>query len=280
MKVRYLLIGVVVLFVAGVLTTSSYARYDPKTVAGIWLFDEGKGNTTADSSGNKNDGTFKGNPKWSDGKFGKCLGFDGGSTYVDCGNGESLDITKAITVMTWVKFNKIDYKGAGGSLFSIASKGNPDSVPANAGWWFSYDNRNNGQGFPYTCFGNSNGGFSGGGNCFSGYNFVFDNGVWYHLAFTIDKSIAKLYVNGDKIGADKPLSNLVLSDTSTNLCIGSYLTNYYFNGLIDDVAVFNVALAMQDIQNIMNTGLKESLFPSAVDLSGKLVATWAVIKTR
>ncbi|MEK7400673.1 MAG: LamG domain-containing protein [Candidatus Poribacteria bacterium] len=280
MKVRYLLIGVVVLFVAGVLTTSSYARYDPKTLAGIWLFDEGKGNTTADSSGNKNDGTFKGSPKWSDGKFSKCLEFDGASAYVDCGNGESLDITKAITVAAWVKFKKIDYKGAGGGLFFIASKGNPDAVAPNSGWWFSYDNRANGQGFPYTCFGNSAGGWAGGGNNFSGYNFVFDNGVWYHLAITVEKSIAKLYINGDQSGADKPLSNLVLSNTSTNFCIGSYITNYYFNGLIDDVAVFNVALTMQDIQNTMNTGLKVFLSSNAVDLSGKLVATWAVIKTQ
>ena len=49
----------------------------------------------------------------------------------------------------------------------------------------AYDNRNNGQGFPYTCFGNKNGGWAGGGNNFSGYNFVFDDGKWYHLARAI-----------------------------------------------------------------------------------------------
>ena len=42
MKVRYLLIGVVVLYVAGVLTASSYAKIDPKTCVGAWLFDEGR----------------------------------------------------------------------------------------------------------------------------------------------------------------------------------------------------------------------------------------------
>jgi hypothetical protein len=278
MKVRYLLIGVVVLFVAGVLTTSSYARLDPKTIAGMWLFDDNKGNTTADSSGNENNGIFKGSPKWSDGKLGKCLEFDGASAYVDCGNGDSLNITKAITVAAWVKFNKIDYKGAGGNLFFIASKGNPDSAAANSGWWFSYDNRTNGQGFNYTCFGNSAGGWAGGGNNFGGYTFVFDNGVWYHLAFTIEKSIAKLYINGDQSGADKTLSNLVLSNTSTNLSIGSFLAGYYFNGLIDDVAIFNVALAMQDIQGVMNTGLKVSLSSNAVSPSGKLPIMWGSIK--
>jgi hypothetical protein len=35
MKVRCLLIGVVIIFVAGVLTASSYAKIDPKTCVGI-----------------------------------------------------------------------------------------------------------------------------------------------------------------------------------------------------------------------------------------------------
>lgn len=54
----------------------------------------------------------------------------------------------------------------------------------------------------------------------------------------------------------------------------------YFNGLIDEIAVFNVPLAEQDIQSILNKGLKESLGLAAVDLSGKLTTTWANIKAR
>ena len=279
MKVKYLLIGVVVLFSASLLfAVSSEAKMDPKTIAGIWLFDEGKGKVAKDSSGNENNGTLVNDPKWVDGKFSKALTFDGGSTYVDCGNGESLDITKEITVGAWVKFNGIDYKGSAGNLFSIGAKGYPDSVPANAGWWFSYDNRTNGQGFPYSCFGNKNGGWAGGGNSFAGYNFVFTKGEWYHLAFTVAKSIAKLYINGDQLGADKPLVNLVLSDTSRNLSIGSATTSYYFNGSIDEFAIFNVSLEKQDIQTIMNTGLEKSTSFAVFDLSGKLTTTWAKIK--
>ena len=76
MRARYLLIGVAVLFAVSVLTASSYAKIDPKTCVGMWLFDEGKGDTAADSSGNKNDGTLKNNPKWVDGKLDKALSFD------------------------------------------------------------------------------------------------------------------------------------------------------------------------------------------------------------
>jgi hypothetical protein len=85
MKVRFLWIGVVVLFIAGVLTASSYARIDPKTCLGMWLFDEGKGDIAKDKSGMGNDGTITGNPKWVDGKFGKALSFNGAES-VSMGN--------------------------------------------------------------------------------------------------------------------------------------------------------------------------------------------------
>jgi hypothetical protein len=73
MKARCLLIGLVVLFVGGMLANSTHAAIDPKTIVGLWLFDEGSGNTAKDSSGNKNDGAFMGKPAWVDGKFGKAL---------------------------------------------------------------------------------------------------------------------------------------------------------------------------------------------------------------
>jgi hypothetical protein len=253
----------------------SAAIIDPETCAGIWLFNDGKGDTAKDSSGNKNDGMLKNGQKWVEGKFGKALQFDG-VNYVDCGNGASLDLTKEITVMAWVQFDGLDYKNSTGKLLTIAAKGYPDALAPHAGWWFSYDNRNNGQGFPYTCFGNKNGGWAGGGNTFSGYNSVFDDGKWYHLAITVGKSIAALYIDGIQLGADKPLVNLVLSDTSKNLTIGSAGTSWYFDGIIDEVAVFNVALTENDIGSIMTKGLEA--IGTAVFPSGKLTTTWAEIK--
>ena len=42
---------------------------------GIWLFDEGKGGTAGDTSGNGNDGAISG-AKWAEGKFGGALEFE------------------------------------------------------------------------------------------------------------------------------------------------------------------------------------------------------------
>jgi len=53
---------------------------------------------------------------------------------------------------------------------------------------------------------------------------------------------------------------------------------WYFNGIIDEFAIFNVELSDQDIKTIMDKGLGS--IQAAVDFSGKLVNTWSNIKTR
>ena len=50
-KQYQMLIGVGVVILTAYCATISYAKIDPKTVAGIWLFDEGNGKTTKDLSG-------------------------------------------------------------------------------------------------------------------------------------------------------------------------------------------------------------------------------------
>jgi hypothetical protein len=280
MKVKYSLIFVVTVFAAGLLlAVSSEAMIEPENIAGMWLFDDDQGNITEDSSGNGNDGELINGPKLVDGKFGNGLAFDGASTYVNCGNGPSLDITEEITIMAWVQFDGLDYQNSGGDLFSIGAKGYPDALTAHAGWWFSHDNRGNGQSFNYTCFGNKNGGWSGGGNNFGSHSFRFTNGEWYHLALTVGESIAKLYIDGTQLVPDKTFSNLVLSDTSMDLTIGSARTSYYFAGIIDEFAIFNIELSEKNIQNIMNDGLERATLV-AVEPAGKLARTWADIKAQ
>ena len=281
MNLRYSFFVMVTLLAVSLLfAASSQARIDPQIIAGMWLFDDDEGGIATDSSGNGNDGTLKNGADWDDGKFGSAMRFDGGSSYVDCGNKASLDLPKEITVIAWVRFDAVDYKKGSGGLFTIAAKGYPDALTPHAGWWFSHDNRNNGQTFNYTCFGNKKGGWAGGGNNFGACRFQFTKKEWYHVAFTVGKSIARLYINGEQVGADKPLANLVLSDTTKNLTIGGAGNNYCFNGLIDEFAILSVELEKDQIQTIMNDGLERSFGLVSVDAKGKLAATWASIKSR
>src|SRR5262249_17783943 len=70
---------------------------------GAWGLDEGSGTTTADQSGNHNNGTLS-NATWSaSGKFGKALSFNGTNSFVSVPDANSLDLTSGLTVEGWVK---------------------------------------------------------------------------------------------------------------------------------------------------------------------------------
>lgn len=251
-----------VLLATGLLTTSSYAIIDPETCVAMWLFDEGEGNIAEDSSGKGNNGTLINGPEWVDGKSGSALSFDGSDDYVDCGNAPSLNLGSTITAVAWVKLNSLSGKQ------TIISK-------AQSGAW----------GIEYSVttpqYSNK---FSWAPNINSGYRVIGANedaeeGVWYHLAGTYDGAKVLFYINGilqddtiDIVGSITP--------TAVQVEIGSNPpgVSNIFNGVIDEMAVFDVALGQADIQNIIDRGLKESI--TAVDLSGKLTTTWADIKTQ
>jgi hypothetical protein len=99
---------------------------------------------------------------------------------------ESLNITEKITIQAIVRFNNLDYNNNTGILYSIANKGAPDQISPHKGWWFRYDNRNNRKAFWYTCFGNTNGGYVGGGNHFGYINKIFEKDGFNFILFTID----------------------------------------------------------------------------------------------
>jgi hypothetical protein len=262
MKVKCLLIGVLVLFVTGMLTTSSYAKLDPKTILGMWLFDEGSGNVAKDSSGNKNDGKFISTPQWAAGKFGKGLMFDGATTYLNCGNSDTLRITgQTVTVAAWIKTNNNCNQGG------IIVRGNP------AAPWDGYSmsvggNLTNGQlGFWY----------GNGSNWDFSVSLVNDNN-WHHVATVFDSTQTKFYIDGKLDATVKITGKVSLDCVGQPTGIGSDQgPSRFYNGTLDELAVFNIMVEEADINNIMSKGLLSLL---AVNLSGKLSATWADIKTQ
>ena len=69
-------------------------------LAGYWKFDEGKGEQTRDSSGNKNDGEVL--AEWVKGSFGSCLFFDGQTNVIVPGSA-SLEFGKGdFTIQAWL----------------------------------------------------------------------------------------------------------------------------------------------------------------------------------
>ena len=75
-----------------------------KGLVGYWKFDEsswnGTKNEVKDISGHGNHGNAT---IVADGKSGRAGTFDGDGDYLDCGNGESLNIIGPITIELWIK---------------------------------------------------------------------------------------------------------------------------------------------------------------------------------
>ncbi|MFQ6031464.1 MAG: hypothetical protein ACE5K2_00965 [Candidatus Zixiibacteriota bacterium] len=97
-KLTIVCISLIVIMLAG----QSYAKIDPKSIVGIWLFDEGKGDTVRDSSFNGNDGKIFG-AKWVEGKKDKGLEFDGVSHVRIPPSVTTDDYLDGFTYLLWVK---------------------------------------------------------------------------------------------------------------------------------------------------------------------------------
>ncbi len=258
MKTRYLLIVVVVLFVSSALATQSYAKIDPKTVVGLWLFDDGNGKVAKDSSGNKIDGALNGNGlKWVDGKSkpGKALQFDG-SGYVLVHVGAALP--GSLTLAAWI------YPTAGGGVvFAELGQGT-----VNSGWHDS-------QMEVLTTGEIKVGYWTGAENGISLGKFAFNK--WYNVVMVYDKSdtSVKGYINGALIESGKFAKQYTAdvwygigAQDTTSLGNGAA-----FNGNIDEAVIFNVPLSAADVVANMNRS-------AAVSPVGTLSTTWAGIKDK
>lgn len=78
-------------------------------------------------------------------------------------------------------------------------------------------------------------------------------GNWYKVAFTYDGLIGKLYLNGVLIGTRS--GTTPFTPNNTNLQIGtnmdpSTLYPYWFNGVIDEIRIYNRALSAQAIAQL------------------------------
>ena len=108
---------------------------------------------------------------------------------------------------------------------------------------------------------------------------TFEPGEWHHIVEVVDSSgNGKLYVNG---GLEAEWSN-GNNSSADRFSIGQEYdgtgstASDYFNGKIDEVAVWNVALSAADVTALYNSGngLKASANSGNYDNSGDLVGYW------
>jgi hypothetical protein len=232
-----------------------------KDAAGIWLFDEGSGNTATDSSKNGNHGKII-VPEWTSGKFGKALQFNGDGTVVNIPDSKSLDLEDEVTIVAWVN--------AGAPKLAwpnIVSKG-ADVTPENYALFISTADKflhfPMNPGGPRTFVNSPNG--------------SFELGKWQHAAATYDGKSGKIYVNGKKVVEETRSGKLVPNNMIFRIGNGGALEQaYWWYGVMDEVAIFNKALSEQEIKEIMENGVRIAI-GLGVEPMGKLAVTWGIVK--
>jgi hypothetical protein len=263
MKAKCLPISILFLIVV-ILPGPSYAEIDPGAVVALWLLDEGQGNEVMDSSGNGHTGVPTHEPlEWVDGKFGNALKFKRGNPFIRIEHEDSLNL-ETFTLMLWVNLDNI------GDWITILQKQQDVDSPATSNYNIGASPIRDAH------TGVASGGFSGGEGQVSGSTTILDNS-WHHIAVTYDLVELKLYIDGHLDGTQgssaKPATNtgpLIIGSSAYGMQFGLSIL-----GMLDEIAFFNVALEEEDIQAIINKGLRKAL---AVSSAGKIAITWGGIK--
>lgn len=206
-------------------------------LVGYWTFDGSKisGANALDSSGLGNTGTITGATK-TIGKIGQGLSFNGSGNNVDLGSLSSLSGNNE-TISFWQKtYSKNDF---GGFIDSSVGGGATD-VRFYIGYYHS--------GSPYLFV------FIGDGNTYDVFNFSYTIplNVWEHYVVVLNGSSLKVFLNGAQLGATQTVTK-TLANASYKLAKG-FNGAGYFNGLLDDVRIYNRALSTNEVKQLYNMG--------------------------
>ena len=219
----------------------------------LWLFDEGKGGTTIDSTGNGNDGKIV-EAEYVPGKYGTALRFKG-EAYVDIGLPDSLQngIDQAFTAEVWVKANKqppsdqstIIFIQTGGPIAMGFTSSTGGGLYGYAGGSMKITDPRGTDGVPV--------------------------GEWFHFAQTYDGEVQRLYFNGEEIASQNAID--AVTHTEDPWTIGAWSTHdqlWLEDVILDEFRVLNEALEPEEL------GFFNRFSP--MEPAGKLAVTWAHIK--
>jgi hypothetical protein len=213
-----------------------------------------EGDVVEDWSPHGNDGEVVGTVEWVDGKYGMALSFE------ETGEVKAPHIPlndKSFTICMWVKAAL-----SGGSEQCVFSQ-----MQANA--------QNTSLHYRIYTNGTIRMGFYSNDLDAPG-TAVKDE--WIHICFWLDvegKS-RKIFINGEQVAEDAGKAGIEYKGASGDTMIGSWSTSgQKFNGVIDEVQVWDRALSEAEINDSMG-----DLTIAAVDTSGKLTTTWGKLKTK
>jgi hypothetical protein len=241
-------------------------------LVGYWPMNDGVGDTAADATGNGHDGKLDG-PVWApaaEARMGKgALTYDGEDDRVRV---DSFDLAggSGITIAAWLKPNgyvddarvvsKAQGGGTGDHYWAVVLSGNGEDD-------LQFRLR-------------TNAGATSKVTVPDGHE--IETGVWTHIAVTWDANDPNMrfYKNGEEIHfatkdgttvGDGPDVEIGIGNQSVSA--GADSMDRPFNGIMDDVAIWNRGLSQAEIAEMMTVGI-----PFAVEANGKLATAWGAIK--
>lgn len=202
-------------------------------MAGYWRFDESSGTTAYDThhiayAANTN-GTMLEN----------ALSFDGVNDYVKIPDSSSLDATNTITLEAWMYAES--YPSA---ISEIISK---------------YDYKTNNRSYLLDLHSSGLLRFFVSSDGIEDWGFGTTNTVplskWTYVVATSDGTTMKVYINGVQDPTTKPAHSIF--DGSSPVGIGALVdatsSEFHFNGIIDEVKIYNYTLSSEDIADRYNS---------------------------
>ena len=213
-------------------TYSHFYGDNPEEVLHM-TFDYAVGSEVEDLSGMGNSGWLMGDAQVSDGR----LALDGLGDYVEVPSSESLKPTGRITVSGWIR------PELNGAREFVATKWPGESLEIWTDGRPVFSVRINGKQYMTP----------------RGSLPALQSGEWVHLTGTFDYATKKLclYVNGGEQYAETDLSALessLMDVSDAPLMIGRY-SSYYFDGLMDDVRVYDRVLTAGEVYYLYNESM-------------------------
>ena len=185
-----------------------------------------------------NDGTLNGDATFATGKYGQAFAFDGSGDYVNCGDHISLEMTNEMTVGAWIYPT-----GPGSSGGIIVNREGEYEIARNSNGTIAWAFKNTNPGWAWINTG-----------------FVAPLNTWTHVAVVYDQGVIDTYGNGVLQHTYNGAGSLGDSGVWDEFWIGGrHDVNQFFDGLIDEVRVFNRALGPGEIPSLLTVPEPASL---------------------
>ncbi len=205
-------------------------KKDPGTLGLVacFSFDKGEGERAEDSSGKGNHGVLKSGTSWTDGTSGKAVSFDGEDDHIVCGGTDLPAGNAEQTICCWFKPTgnpkniqcMIDLYGDSGSILQFGYRWKGLAV---------WSQKKKILLMP-----------------------PLPSGRWYHLAYTHDGSIHRLYLNGNLVMKSSVTAS---SSSTTGLVLGRFEEGQrsHFKGDLDGLRIYSRVLDADEIKTLASS---------------------------